>query len=369
MALFEIAFGWDKDGHEAIGMTTMSALQPEPVSQVKRLMHGKDAVEIAAWAHKVNRKYPWTSDLHFQRQPSMNCPGGADLSICPGNKCLVKALQHFYGRLVNKPLVDIDWGKGITLTDADCLKYLINLIGDLHQPLHFALAPGQPGDNITVTFRGKETSLFEFWDKEITQATIKESPGFWWGGWTHVQRTRVEFEQDGAKWQTHGVQQFWAWANETAEYMCDRVYKDPLTERSVLNQMRNGKFRISEELFQQWKRDMLSKMLVAGARTAVVLNAVLSHREGMEQLHAGTAVSGVDEGDEHDEEQKAKTGRKADMGLHDVRATHGLLAFGMNTGIFFGVMILFLWLMRVWRGKGLTQDADRAKLRNDGKKT
>ena len=41
-------------------------------------------------------------------------------------------MKHFYGRLVGKPDPDasIDWGNGVKLTDADCLKYLINLLGD-----------------------------------------------------------------------------------------------------------------------------------------------------------------------------------------------------------------------------------------------
>lgn len=65
---------------------------------MKHLMGGKDAADVAAWAHKarlffcgcglwavgiprrmgcsgvqlrqVNKKYPWTTELHFQRQPN-----------------------------------------------------------------------------------------------------------------------------------------------------------------------------------------------------------------------------------------------------------------------------------------------------------
>eukprot|EP00927_Polykrikos_kofoidii_P071986 TRINITY_DN68161_c0_g1_i1.p1 TRINITY_DN68161_c0_g1~~TRINITY_DN68161_c0_g1_i1.p1 ORF type:complete len:435 (+),score=61.69 TRINITY_DN68161_c0_g1_i1:111-1307(+) len=364
----EVAVGWDKDGHEAIGMTTMSALEAEPMSQIKRLMHGKDAVEIAAWAHKVNKKFPWTSELHFQRQPTMTCEG-ADLSLCPGNRCLVKALQHFFGRLVNKPLVEIDWGAGIKLTDSDCLKYIINLLGDLHQPLHFAVTPGIIGSNVSVIFRDREMSMFDFWDKELTQATIRGEPTFWWGGWTHVKRTRVEFERDGALWKQNGAAEFWRWANETAEYMCHHVYLNPVTGRSILSEMKSGKLHVTEELFEQWKREMLSKMLVAGARTAIVLNAILAHREGMEQLHSGTAVTGVDEGDDAPEARNAVTGRRAEIKLHGGQPMHGFAAFGVNLCIFGAVLLVFHSLMRIWRGRGATQEADAAKSKNSGKKT
>jgi len=278
--------------------------------------------------------------------------------------------------LVNKPTVEIDWGKGIKLTDADCLKYLINLIGDLHQPLHFGLAkPDQGGSpigekDLIVNFRGKTVSMFEIWDSEITQATIKESPGFWWGGWTHVQRTRVEYETDGNRWKQDGVLEFERWANETADYLCDHIYRNPITGEDMLPKLQSGNFRLTEELFQQWKREMLSKMLVAGARTAIVLNSILAHREGMQQLHGGTAVSGVEDGDEEIASNKPVSGRKSEL-PKGVKPTQGIAAFGTNVVIFMTTQFFFLWLMRIWRGKDKVAQADRAKhgASDGGKKT
>merc|ERR1719487_2903536 len=95
-------YAWDKDGHEAIGMTTMSAIEGPALAQLKRLMGGKDAVDVAAWAHKVNKKYPWTTALHYQRQPDWQCGGNVSESLsCPKNRCLLKALKHFYGLLTH----------------------------------------------------------------------------------------------------------------------------------------------------------------------------------------------------------------------------------------------------------------------------
>mmetsp|Transcript_71537 Transcript_71537/g.155423 ORF Transcript_71537/g.155423 Transcript_71537/m.155423 type:complete len:389 (-) Transcript_71537:120-1286(-) len=360
-----LAFAWDKDGHEAIGMTTMSALQAGPVAQVKRLMHGRDAVDVASWAHKVNAKYPWTVELHLQRQPALPCKG-ADLSHCPGNRCLVKSLKHFYGKLVHKDLVEIDW-EGLKLTDADLVKYLINLVGDLHQPMHFGLEEDDMGRNFQVMFRGKKVSLYDIWDREISQTTIHDSPGFWWSGWTHVQRTHVEFAQDSARWDESGVEMFEKWANESARFVCESVYRNPLTGRRITEELKNGVFHLSEDLFQQWKREMLSKMLVAGARTAIVLNSILKHREAGE-LHGGTAVSGIEEVDDNSESESkpVKTGRKADL-MHGNHQVSGLPAFAWNLGIVASELVVFLLLMRSWQGTGSVCRADRDKLRESGK--
>lgn len=374
LANLPVALAWDKDGHEAIGMTTMSALDTSAVSQVKRLMHGRDAVDVAAWAHKVNKKYPWTTELHFQRQPRRPEPGckGADLSQCVDNKCLVKALRHFYGRLTGEPhLVDINWGTGVKLTDADCVKFLINLIGDLHQPLHLGCGQDDMGRNRSVILRGKTVSLYELWDSQITQQVMKDSPGFWWGGWTHVQRTRAEYEKDSAEWKKDGILLFERWADETVKFGCDHVYNHPILGQPLFPDDQSSLVRIDEPLYEVWKRDMLSKMLVAGARTAIVLNSILEKR-GADQLHAGSAVSDI-EGEDDEQEPKirvgAAKGHKADLHhqASNYRHMQGFEAGVINLGIFVVVLLVFLQVMGYWRGNDPVHLADRAKAGQGGK--
>jgi len=358
-----LTHAWDKDGHEAIGMTTMSALQTGPVAQVKRLMHGKDAVDVAAWAHKVNKKYPWTSELHFQK--NQKC-GETNFTDCPGNRCLVKALKHFYGRLVNKQLVNIEWPGGIKLTDADAVKFLINLIGDLHQPMHFGVQGDDLGLKINVTFRGKKVSLYDMWDREITQAVIKDSPGFWWGGWTHVQRTRIEYDQDGEKWKKEGINMFDKWANESVKFLCNTVYGNLLakTGQDVLPEtMSSGNFHVDEVLFESWKRELLSRLLVAGARTAIVLNSILQQREAI-NLQGGTAVSELEGEDDNERRGPPPVGRKAEI-PHGVKVVHGPQALATNSGICVVVVILFLLLVR---SLNVDPVGTRVKMQEGGKK-
>ncbi|OLQ05709.1 hypothetical protein AK812_SmicGene11063 [Symbiodinium microadriaticum] len=212
-----------------------------------------------------------------------------------GYRCMVKGILYFYGRLTGKDLVELKWPgsrpDGVKLTDADCVKYLINLMGDMAQPMHFGTAETDMGRNITVLFRGKTTNLY---------AVIKDSPGFWWGGWTHVQRTRVEllasnfregrYEKDSEQFKQEHETLLKRWADESAKFMCESVYRNPVTGKQILEELdSNGVFRISDELFEAWKREMLSKMLG--------------------QLKAGTAVSHL-EGEEEEEEDKLGPGGK-----------------------------------------------------------
>mmetsp|Transcript_49517 Transcript_49517/g.80299 ORF Transcript_49517/g.80299 Transcript_49517/m.80299 type:complete len:409 (+) Transcript_49517:98-1324(+) len=369
-----VASAWDKDGHEAIGMTTMSALETGAVAEVKHLLGGRDAADVAAWAHKVNKKFPWTTELHFQRQPTTRCERAELTNNCPDNRCLVQAIKHFYGKLTGKEhMVDITWPAEMKLTDADELKYLINLLGDMHQPLHFGTADTDMGRNITVQFRGKTESLYDFWDKTIAQTVIHDSPGFWWGGWTHVQRTRVEYEKDSEAFKKEHEVMLGRWADETAKFLCTSVYRNPLTGKQITDEMVGGVFKISDELYETWKREMLSKMLVAGARTAIVLNSILHHREG-KQLKAGSSITHLEGEEEVDEieEERARgppaKGRKADIPRVGKNHTQGIGALGANLAIGLVCIFCFLVLMRIWAGPSVNLNRAQAEKRQSGGK-
>merc|ERR1711953_630324 len=131
----------------------------------------------------------------------------------------------------------------------------------------------------------------------------------------------------------------------------------------------NGVISIDEGLFETWKREKCSKILVAGARTAIVLNSILDHREAA-NLQGGTAISHI-EGEE-DEEARSKVpraGRLADPHHHaGFNARQGLSATAINFGIFFCVLVVFLRIMRLWQGKDALAQADKAKRLDTGKK-
>merc|ERR1719310_984713 len=133
----------------------------------------------------------------------------------------------------------------------------------------------------------------------MAAAVIKDSPGFWWSGWTHVQRIRSEYDRDVARWKSDGPEKmFAAWADENSRFACDTIYKDPVTRKRITEEVFNGQFQIDNNLFERWKQEMLQRILLSGARTAIVLNAVLAVR-GAGELHAGSEIKNL-EGEEEE---------------------------------------------------------------------
>jgi len=221
------------------------------------------------------------------------------------------------------------------------------------------------GRNITAIFRGRRVSLYDVWDHEITATIMKDSPSFWWGGWTHVQRTRVEYEMDGNLWKKDEVAMFGQWADDSAKFVCENVYK-----RIPHEELQAGVFTLTETLYESWKREMLNRILVAGARTAIVLNAVLEQRD-VGNLRSGTAVSELEgEGDEDTRIKGMPTHRRVDQAhqAHGAKPTHGPDAAAINFGIFVVVFVIFHQVMRCWHNRDPVKQADRAKHSDGGKK-
>eukprot|EP00922_Rhytidocystis_sp_ex-Travisia-forbesii_P024753 GHVS01036317.1.p1 GENE.GHVS01036317.1~~GHVS01036317.1.p1 ORF type:complete len:428 (-),score=54.38 GHVS01036317.1:137-1324(-) len=311
------AVAWNVQGHEAIGMTAMSALKGGALSQIKRLMNGKDVVDVSNWAHKVNQKFPVTSPLHFFRQTDWQCsqlswqfctrPGDSGKrSLSADNStsgithrgsgpCVINALRSLYGRLVNrKELQVMEWPADVKLSDSDAVKYIINLIGDLHQPLHVGFDSNDMGRDVMGEFTGphgkkKRTSLFSYWDDELISKIVEERPQSWNSGWTHVHSIRQVYEDEKKKFAQKKEECFDDWAAESLKIVCDSIYTHPGS-----NQRITKKFSVDLGLEAVWFELMRQRLLLAGARVAIVLNDILQTREAS-KLRVGTSVVDVEE--------------------------------------------------------------------------
>mmetsp|Transcript_63259 Transcript_63259/g.119733 ORF Transcript_63259/g.119733 Transcript_63259/m.119733 type:complete len:407 (+) Transcript_63259:100-1320(+) len=312
---------FDIDAHDAIGQTSASAMDQTAIKQVKRLLGGQDASDVAGWGHQVDDTYPGMERLHFQiyddgSQPFCG-PAEGRVPKCEDNICLLTAIKHFYGRILSDegrkteyPQIDYNKAaKGVKFTDADAVKMLINLLGDLHQPLHLAFSSINSGKDVKVKFKGKEMSLYDVWDKGISEVVRNEESSFWLGGWTHVSRIRAEFDSDKEKWKQDGAfKTFERWAAETVSFACDTAYKHPTTGKMLVGPNAGaGPVELDEAAYQAWKEKWLRQILLAGERTAVVLNDILDS-SGAAKLSQGSKVH--TKADEEAEKQKAEIAKE-----------------------------------------------------------
>jgi hypothetical protein len=218
-------------------------------------MKNKDVADVAGWAHKVNEKFPWTTELHYQVQPDRQCYASQTEKNCKDNHCLLQALKYFYGLLTDEPKPDLKLKSGVKFTDADSLKYLINLLGDLHQPLHLGFESDESGKKIQASYRGQTTDLFTFVNARMAASVIQTEQQFWWSGWTNIRAEEGQYTQDQRTWKDLGVNAFNLWANETSRVVCDQVMTDPTTGKALAQP--GGTVTVGQRLYSAWRRDVL----------------------------------------------------------------------------------------------------------------
>jgi hypothetical protein len=156
-ALPQSAFAWGKTGHAVVADIAQAHLTPKALAEVKRLLaveNDKNLSDISLWADKAKAEHLEGSPSHTIRLPLDNSP--APEHPCPGHFCADDALT-LYGAVLADP----------KRSDADrevALKYIVHLVGDLHQPLHDTDATGS---GIQVIFDGKPSVLHAVWDSGI----------------------------------------------------------------------------------------------------------------------------------------------------------------------------------------------------------
>jgi nuclease S1 len=173
--------GWGPQGHRLVAIVATNHLTPAARQQVVSLLGGESLADVAVWAddylagnnqtsywHYVNipadaRRYD--RDRDCPRQPGVSAGGRLDV----WRDCVVDRIRYNEERLADGRLDRAD--------RAVALKFLVHLIGDLHQPFH-ALGVERGGNGIPVSVFGSpqcryadgtrfNCNMHSLWDSEL----------------------------------------------------------------------------------------------------------------------------------------------------------------------------------------------------------
>ena len=151
-----LALAWGKEGHAVVAQIADDYLSPQARAQVSRLLAlepGATLESISSWADE--HRNPETGKWHYVnfRRGSGFEYSAAD---CPGDACLVPAIARQEAILRDTSSSDLD-----RLT---ALKYIVHLVGDVHQPLHAGYADDKGGNTYQVRWDGRGSNLHHVWD-------------------------------------------------------------------------------------------------------------------------------------------------------------------------------------------------------------
>lgn len=276
LSLAPSARAWGPTGHRVVAEIAQRHLTPAARARVSRLLGGRTLADVANWPDDLRSdpRYDKYKPLHYATVPD----GVASYRDAEKAPCgdVVVAIDAFTAFLRTgsrdalykvKALSDKSDGtaKGAcnpqetdAITKDTALRFLVHLMGDLHQPLHVG-GTDQGGNKVSVEWMDRwKTNLHSTWDDEMVD----------YERYDYIQYARFldhASKADTARWLTGDTISY---ADE-AVAMRSKLYlfpDDPSTPSDV--------HKISYKYIGAQRDRMREQLLKGGLRLAGVLNAI-----------------------------------------------------------------------------------------------
>ncbi|HVR81195.1 MAG TPA: S1/P1 nuclease [Luteimonas sp.] len=142
---------WAKLGHRIIGELAQRELTPAARAEVARLLVGEPdptLAGVADWADTLRQsnsdRFKRTARWHYVNFPRSECAYVPERD-CPDGNCAIAAIDA--QRLV---LADPQQSR---VHRVEALKFLVHVVGDVHQPLHAGYADDRGGNGYQISLR------------------------------------------------------------------------------------------------------------------------------------------------------------------------------------------------------------------------
>lgn len=150
-------------GHRVIAELAFRHMTPEALAAVEAILGDEFMAEASTWPDEM-RSSP---DPFFGRTAApyhyINLPDGVSYEDSEKNPAgdAITALADFTRQLKDKSLSKQQ--------RALALRYIIHIVGDLHQPLHAGRSEDWGGNRIDVVWFEEMSNLHEVWDEKLIQ--------------------------------------------------------------------------------------------------------------------------------------------------------------------------------------------------------
>jgi len=253
----QLSWAWGHEGHRLTALVAEQYLTPAAKAQVAQLLGNDTLADVAPWADSYRKDHPETGPWHFVDIPKAaatfdrmrDCPVSKADPKSPWRDCVTDRILYFEGRLGDESLSPED--------RTFALKFLVHLIGDVHQPFH-AVGDDRGGNDIAVSFLGTSMcdsyncNLHGVWDNML----IEEE------GLSEKQYTeKLLKEIKDNQWERLAGGEPTTWANISNHYAVEAMAP-------------NGAL-ITKEYVQAESKVVDAQLALAGLRIAHVLNRIL----------------------------------------------------------------------------------------------
>jgi len=161
---FSFCRAWGVEGHRAVGRLAEHHLTRKAQREIQALLGTETVTLVSTWPDEIlyppTPEYKGTGPWHY-----VNTPGGLNHDQYIEN-LKSQTIPNAYKALQENITILKDKSKP-KAERAVALKFVIHLVGDVHQPLHAGRLEDRGGNSIKLTYRGKETNLHSLWDSGL----------------------------------------------------------------------------------------------------------------------------------------------------------------------------------------------------------
>lgn len=159
------ARAWGPVGHAVIADVASAHIRPRTRAAVKQLLRHSTMAGVSSWADVVREERPQTANWHFVDIENENDDYVAARDCAPSDRgdCAIAAIERFRKVLADRTAP--------AAARAEALRFIIHLVGDIHQPMHSADHHDHGGNETQVAYCGQGSNLHRVRDSDMIQAT------------------------------------------------------------------------------------------------------------------------------------------------------------------------------------------------------
>ena len=256
-------YAWGPMGHDVVAAIAEQNLNRKTKRKISKLLDGHSIVFYSSWMDNIQNSPYWedgynqTKTWHYA-----NVDKGHTYQTMTKNE---------NGDVVNKleMLTDAMINRYDELTDSmkvDYLKMIVNMVGDLHCPMHAGRLSDRGGNNTKVKWFGQPTNLQSVWDSRMIDSARKWNYTEWVDQLDiHNRKYRKDIAAgDYEDWFTTTVTN----AAKIYDYVED--ISQNLPEEELPN--------LSYQFVYDFSPMLEEQLLLGGYRLAYVLNTIFSGR-------------------------------------------------------------------------------------------
>lgn len=158
------AMAWGQNGHRVIGEIADARISGKSRAEIELILGEEDIAEASTWPdeQRSNPAEFWQREAgpyHYVTVPEGQTYAEAG---APEEGDALSALDGFTATLRDP---------GASREDkALALRFIIHIVGDVHQPLHAGNGEDRGGNDVRVQWFGAETNLHSVWDSRMIES-------------------------------------------------------------------------------------------------------------------------------------------------------------------------------------------------------